>query len=493
MTQPDAVNSGVQLSDAEKREIANLQALGRDLATQLYVCLKTASFYDPRNDNFRKQISKFLDLLNVATDHESHLAITDVDGYLFLNDQRLKIKLDGYLAAKYLQSSFENLAVAGIEFSLKTEFEELEKVFAYIVRSDIKVRNADNLNAYFNELGIRNIKFIPALTMDDGREDEDDETERTSAKKTFFQALSVVQQVMGGFAQQKKRNTNFFKAKRAIHGIIDEIIKNESYMLELTVLRNYDQYTYKHSVNVSVFAVALGIRLGLSKARLAELGFAALFHDFGKTRIPIDLLNKPERFNTLDWSKMHEHPVYGAKALAQAFPMDSHTARAMIVAFEHHKNVDGTGYPYINRTRQVNLYSRIVALCDFFDALTSGRVYSKNPTPIDEVITQMIKQAKVKFDPYLLKVLINIIGIYPVGSILLLDTGELALVVANNVNDIYRPDVRILADTMGKKEQTYVVQLAEYDKENEKYIRNISHLVDPDKYGIDISQYILES
>jgi hypothetical protein len=105
----------------------------------------------------------------------------------------------------------------------------------------------------------------------------------------------------------------------------------------------------------------------------------------------------------------------------------------------------------------------------------------------------MIKQAKVKFDPYLLKVLINIIGIYPVGSILLLDTGELALVVANNVNDIYRPDVRILADTKGKKEQTFVVQLTEYDKENEKYVRNIAHLVDPEKYGIDISQYILES
>ena len=287
MTQPEAINSGVQLSDAEKREIANLQALGRDLATQLYVCLKTASFYDPRNDNFKKQISKFLDLLHVATDHESHLSITDVDGYLFLNDQRLKIKLDGYLAAKYLQSQFENLGVAGMEFSVKTELEELEKAFSQVVRSDLKVRNAENLNDYFRGLEIKNIKFIPSLTIDDCRDDDDDESERTSAKKTFFQALSVVQQVMGGFAQQKKRNTNFFKAKRAIHGIIDEIIKNESYMLELTVLRNYDQYTYKHSVNVSVFAVALGIRLGLSKARLAELGFAALFHDFGKTRIPV--------------------------------------------------------------------------------------------------------------------------------------------------------------------------------------------------------------
>jgi HD-GYP domain-containing protein (c-di-GMP phosphodiesterase class II) len=492
MTQPDTANSGIQLTGAEKREMANLQALGRDLVTQLYICMKTASFYDIQNANFKKQMRRLHELLYVAFDLEADISVTEADGYIFLNEQRLKVKLDGYLAFKYVQNFFRNLGVSGLRFSAETTLQELEKVFAKIVRSDTKNAGAEKLNDALFESGIKKITVIPALTLTETRDEENNENSRTKAKKTFFRAMNIVQQVMGGYKRQQRKNTGFFKAKRAIHGIVDEIIKNESYMLELTALRNYDQYTYKHSVNVSVFAIALGIRLGLDKARLAELGFAALFHDFGKTRIPIDLLNKPDNFDNTDWSKMQEHPVYGSKALAQSFPMDRHTARAMIVAFEHHKNLDGTGYPYINRTRTLNLFSRIVALCDYFDALTSGRTYRKEVLTVDQVIMQMIKQTTVKFDPYLLKVLIHIIGIYPVGSLLLLDTGELALVVQNNIDDLFRPDVKILADTVGKKKRPPVVQLVEYDRENDKFKRNVLHLVDPEKYGIDISEYILE-
>ena len=491
MTQPDVMHSGVQLSEAEKREIANLQALGRDLVTQLYICLKTASFYDIRNDNFKNQIHKFRELLRIASEHESSLSITSTEGYMFLNDQRLKIQLDGYLAAKYLQNHFRNLSIAGFEFSVNTTIEELTTAFSKMVRSDLSISGAEKLNAYFKKFEIKNIRFLPALDIDEP-EDELDESSRTKAKKTFFRAMHVIQQVMTGHKKQMRKNSGFFKAKRAIHAIVDEITKDESYMLELTALRNYDQYTYKHSVNVSVFAVALGIRLGLDKARLAELGFAALFHDFGKTRIPIDLLNKPDNFDSTDWSKMQEHPVYGAKLLAQSFPMDRHTARAMIVAFEHHKNLDGTGYPYINRARILNLFSRIVALCDYFDALTSGRSYRKEVLTVDQVIMQMIKQTDVKFDPYLLKVMIHIIGIYPVGSLLLLDTGELALVVRNNIDDLFRPDVKIIADTTGKRERPETVKLTEFNREKDKFRRNVLHLVDPEKYGIDISEYILE-
>ncbi|MBD3218070.1 MAG: HD domain-containing protein [candidate division Zixibacteria bacterium] len=492
MNQPDTANSSVQLTGAEKREIANLQALGRDLVTQLYICIKTASFYDIQNANFKKQMRKLHELLLVAFDLEPEVSVTETDGYIFLNEQRLKIKLEGYLAFKYIQNLFRKLGVSGVRVFADTTLDELKTAFSKMVRSEAENSGAEKLNDTFYEAGIKNITFIPALTLTETRDEDNAESSRTKAKKTFFRAMNIVQQVMGGYNRQQSKNTVFFKAKRAIHGIVDEIIKNESYMLELTALRNYDQYTYKHSVNVSVFAVAMGIRLGLDKVRLAELGFAALFHDFGKTRIPIDLLNKPDNFDNTDWSKMQEHPVYGSKALSQSFPMDRHTARAMIVAFEHHKNLDGTGYPYINRTRTLNLFSRIVALCDYFDALTSGRTYRKEVLTVDQVIMQMIKQTNVKFDPYLLKVLIHIIGIYPVGSLLLLDTGELALVVRNNIDDLFRPDVKILADTVGKKEHPPVVQLTEYDRQNDKFKRNIVHLVDPEKYGIDISEYILE-
>ena len=285
---------------------------------------------------------------------------------------------------------------------------------------------------------------------------EDDNSprdDRKKAKRTFFNAISVVQEILT--APSENRQLNLIRAKRAIHSLVDQLLNNERYLLELTALQKFDDYTYKHSVNVSIFAVALGLRLGFSKSQLSELGFAALFHDFGKTKIPIDLLNKPDGLNSSDWSQMQEHPVYGAKVIARSFPIDRYTARAVLVAFEHHKNLDGTGYPYINRTRPINLFSRIVAICDYFDALTSGRSYRKKTVPVDEVIMQMMKLSGVKFDPHLLKVMINIVGIYPSGSLLLLDTGELALVTANNPDDIFRPEVKIIADTQGRKDPRF--------------------------------------
>jgi HD-GYP domain-containing protein (c-di-GMP phosphodiesterase class II) len=487
---PNTPNMATELTDADKRALANQQALGRDLVTQLYICLKTASFYDPSNDNFRKQIYKFRDLLQIASEISARINITSVDGYLFMNEDRLKINLDGYLAAKFLQRQFEQLHVAGLDFSTNASMQDLTETMLEAVGTETVKIGAEALNAIFKKKGILSIKFIPSLKILDEEDESLQENDKLNAKQAFFRAIGVVQEVLTNYAQGRK--ANIVKAKRAVHSLVDQIIRNESYMLELTALKKHDQYTYKHSVNVSVFAVALGMRLGFGKSQLAELGFAALFHDFGKTKIPIDLLNKPDGLDSTDWSQMQEHPVYGAKALAQSFAIDRYASRAMLVAFEHHKNLDGTGYPYINRAKSLNLHSRIVALCDFFDALTSGRTYRKDSLPVDEVILKMIRQSNVKFDPYLLKVLINIIGVYPVGTLLLLDTGELALVKQNNPDDIFRPDVKIIADRNGKKVPAPVARLSSYDEKNKRYFRNVLHMVDPDRYHIDISQYILE-
>ncbi len=489
MSNTQAQQQSVQASDAEKRALANLQALGRDLATQLFVCFKTASFYDSGNSNYKKQIDKLHHLISVALDSDQELLLTSVEGYLFFNQQRLKINLDGYLAAKYLQENFEKWQISGLAFETGIEINSLSAAVFELIKGNDSQRGAEKLNSHFNERGISGVRFIEVQELVSSK-DEQPLDDKTGAKKSFFKAISVVQEVMTASVQG--RQIHLIKAKRAIHSLVDEIIKNESYLLELTALRNFDQYTYKHSVNVSVFAVALGLRLGFTKSQLAELGFAALFHDFGKTRIPIDLLNKPNGLDKADWSRMQEHPTFGARALAQSFSMDRYTGRAMLVAFEHHKNLDGTGYPYVNSERNLNLYSRIVAICDFFDALTSGRSYRKKALPVDEVILKMIQQTKVKFDPYLLKVFINIVGIYPVGSLLLLDTGELALVVQNNPEDLFRPEVKIIADRNGKKYPAPRTRLASYDDKNDRYFRNVLHLVDPDKYGIDISGYILE-
>jgi HD-GYP domain-containing protein (c-di-GMP phosphodiesterase class II) len=490
MNQVTPLTPMATLSDAEKKVLANQQALGRDLLTQLYVCLKTASFYDISNENFKKQLAKLADFLDIVFESKKEITATSVEGYLFFNEQRLKINLDGYLAAKYIQQQFDKLKVSGLAFKKPVTADELTAIILAIAASTPGAGGADRLNEALEAKNVRNVRFIATQHLVGEADESSEREERQNAKQTFFKAITVVQEMLT--APSKGRQISLIKAKRVIHSLVDSIIKNDSYLLELTALKSYDKYTFQHSVNVSIFSVALGLRLDLDKSRLAELGFAALFHDFGKTKIPLDLLNKPDNLNKSDWSLLQEHPVFGAKAIAHSFAMDRYTGRAILVAFEHHKNLDGTGYPYINRTREINLYSRIVSLCDVFDAMTSGRSYFKETVPVDRVILQMIKQTGVKFDPYLLKIMINILGIYPSGSLLLLDTGELALVVKNDPEDIFRPEVKIIADKKGKKMPAPKARLSSFDKARNRYFRNVVHLVDPSKYGIDISEYILE-
>jgi len=488
MTQSIPITKSDRYTSAEMKAMANLQALGRDLVTQFYICLKTAAFYDNNNTNYQKQLQKFSDLVDIALEKQAEFRLTSVEGYLFLNEQRLKINLDGYLSAKSLQKTFDRFKITGLIFKNGVDQLSLSFLITELVRNTNITIGAEELNKLFNSKNVSDIEFIPSLTIS-SEEDITPKDERKKAKRVFFNAINVVQDILTTPADN--RQLNLIRAKRAIHSLVDQLLKNERYLLELTALQKFDDYTYKHSVNVSIFSVALGLRLGFSKAQLSELGFAALFHDFGKTKIPLDLLNKPDGLNSSDWSQMQEHPVYGAKVIAQNFLMERYTARAILVAFEHHKNLDGTGYPYINRTCSLNLYSQIVSICDYFDALTSGRTYRKKSVPVDEVILQMMKLSNVKFDAHLLKVMINLVGIYPSGSLLLLDTGELALVTANNANDIFRPEVKIIADTRGKKNPPIRTHLSAFDSRQNRYFRNVLHLVDPTKYDIDISEYIL--
>ena len=169
---------------------------------------------------------------------------------------------------------------------------------------------------------------------------------------------------------------NIKKIKRVVQGIVDQILNEETSLIGLTTIRDYDEYTFTHSVNVCIFSVALGKRLGLSKVQLYDLGMAALFHDIGKSRVPQSILNKTGGLTDDEWRLIAAHPWLGVLALFQVRGAQELPYRAMIVAHEHHMKRDLTGYPRPIRARQLSVFSKIVAIADGFDAATSRRVVS---------------------------------------------------------------------------------------------------------------------
>ena len=161
--------------------------------------------------------------------------------------------------------------------------------------------------------------------------------------------------------------------------MVDLILEEEQLLIGMTSIKDYDEYTYNHSVNVSILSVALGQRIGLSKKALTELGIVALFHDIGKIEIPKEILNKSTNFTEQEWDIVKKHPSWGVRALLRMKKIDYSSIRAAITSFEHHMYSDLSGYPKPRQPLELDFYSKIVTLADNYDGMTSSRVYARIP------------------------------------------------------------------------------------------------------------------
>jgi HD-GYP domain-containing protein (c-di-GMP phosphodiesterase class II) len=278
-----------------------------------------------------------------------------------------------------------------------------------------------------------------------------------------------------------------------VQGIVDQILNDEVSLIGLTTIRDYDEYTFTHSVNVCIFSVALGRRLGLSKLQLYDLGMAALFHDIGKSRVPPEVLNKSGGLSDDEWRLIASHPWLGVLALFQLRGQQELPYRSMLVAHEHHMKVDQTGYPRPTRPRQLSMFSKIVAVADGFDAATSRRAYQTVPYTPAQVMAEMRDNPRRGMDPVVVKAFINLTGIYPVGTLVVLDTFEMGIVHAANPlpEMLSRPIVRIISDDRGNLlHPGTLVDLADKDAQD-AYLRTIIKTESPERYGIRVGDYFL--
>jgi HD-GYP domain-containing protein (c-di-GMP phosphodiesterase class II) len=262
----------------------------------------------------------------------------------------------------------------------------------------------------------------------------------------------------------------------------------------MTTLRDYDEYTFTHSVNVCIFSVVLGQKLGLTKLQLYELGLGALFHDIGKQRVDSDIVNKAASLSDVEWHEMQRHPTEGLLTLFSMRGLDDVPYRAMLIAYEHHMKRDLTGYPRNRRPRTPTLFSRIVSTTDGFDAATSKRSYQKQPWTADEVLREMRDNPKRGYDPLLVKAFTNVTGVFPVGTLAILDSHEMAVVTARNAdpNRVHQPHVKVISDSLGVTlTEPIAVDLSEIDAGTGRPRRTIIKTLDPDKYGIRVSDYFV--
>lgn len=259
-------------------------------------------------------------------------------------------------------------------------------------------------------------------------------------------------------------NSNPVELKNGIeniaHSIIDDIESNSNLMVDMYSLKSHDDYTFQHSVNVCVLAIVLGIKAGLNGIELSELATAAMLHDIGKMHIPFEILAKDSDLTDEEYEIVKSHTNEGFSFLLNDANVSPKIA---IVAYQHHEHDDGTGYPDGINGDKMHAYSKIVALIDSYDALTSDRVYRKRYKN-DEALRIIYHESEGKYDPNYLSLLKNCVARYPSGSLVKLKTGETAIVLRNNSEFLDQPVIKLLTDKDGNKlENSAEINISQID------------------------------
>ena len=486
--------------------------LGIQLVTQLNVLIKTSRIYERTNAALDKPVKAMLTLIKTMA-HDQPVTLRLQNDFLFLGDSHLKVNAQQMAVATSIIDALNALKIGGMTFSLTVESKDLREFAALFVSLDPDNKTIEDLR---NEITARG---IAGITLEEQRQLQVREETGTAGNEGFGAdggkgpgdrenaALKVQRKMnaksgyakvagsVGALTQSAREGgtISFKQAKRAIQNIIDLMADDEATVLGLTTLRCHDEYTHNHSVNVSLLSIALANRAGYPKGELADLGLGALFHDMGKATIPTEILNKPGEFTDDDWVAMRQHPTEGVLSLSKMRGIANLPGRMAAASFEHHMNLDFSGYPKLTVPWTISLTGRILTIADCYDAMTSSRVYRREPISPSKVLNMMFSKSGKAFDAVLLKLFVNCVGIIPIGSLVMLETSELAVVLkpAADKANAERPFVKVITDPQGNPvDHGREVDLTEKNETGD-FRHNIIRLIDNTKYKFDTSRYFV--
>jgi len=508
--------------------------LGIQLVTQLNVLIKTSRIYERTNAALDKPVDAMLTLIKtMAQDQPVTLRLQN--DFLFLGNSHLKVNAQQMAVATSIIDALNAWKIGGMTFSLTVESKDLREFAALFVSLDPDNKTIEDLQKEITARGIVGIELEeqrqlqirqgpgtagntgpgtagdtgpgtagstgpgtagstgPGTAGNTGPDGTGSTDLKVQRKMNAMNGYAKVAGTVGTLTQASREGgtASFKQAKRAIQNIIDLMVDDEAAVLGLTTLRCHDQYTHNHSVNVSLLSIALANRVGYPKVELADLGLAALFHDMGKSTIPMEVLNKPGEFTDDDWVAMRNHPTEGVLSLSKMRGITNLPGRMAAASFEHHMNQDFSGYPKLTVPWTISLTGRILTIADCYDAMTSSRVYRREPMSPSKVLNMMLSKSGKSFDPVLLKLFVNCVGIIPIGSLVMLETSELAVVLkpAEDKANGERPIVRVITDPQGNSvDHGREVDLTEKDETGD-FRHNVIRLIDNTEYKFDTSRY----
>ena len=434
-----------------------------DLVRRLAAAIRGAQLYAPGHPLVVRSVTALAEALSQIHAYSASLAIGIVGDDLVVGEIPVPHAAEnmGELMRRLQQAGVERIVV-----DRGVDVEELTRLVQALASAD--AAQVGSLT------GLRHIR-VGRLQVE--RRVDAPSGDAATFQRLYNDAVQVASQLWDGAQNEGKPDPN--TSRGIVDSLAEAVAQNRTALLALTALKDYDNYTFTHMVNVSILTMGQARGLGIEGALLREFGLSALMHDIGKVKTPTEILNKPDKLDDREFEIMKRHTVDGAEILRRTPEMPALTP---IVAFEHHLRLDGTGYPNGVVRGQLNLATMLCGVADVYDAMRSQRHYQE-AFPTDRILAVLQRNDGTQFDQNLVRRFAQLVGIYPAGNLVRLSTGEIAVVLKTYAPDPYRPRVRVLRGTDGTDlARPYEVNLWEVE---EGRAVSVQAPLDPVAYGID--------
>jgi HD-GYP domain-containing protein (c-di-GMP phosphodiesterase class II) len=419
--------SSKPLTGYEKADDAEVKALGGQFVCAFVRLVQMARIHEPGNRLVSEAAREFLDTGRRLLEGDSDLTLEAKHDRLFIQGRKLMLQKQNAIFIFSLLNHFKHLQIYGLK--LNQQFADTSQEQAYRLACRIlEAQTKSDPAAWFRtRLETDDCQWVEVIQppREDGEESASRDIGET-ARRIYSFAYNAIKEVNDRILHDQSPGMR--KPLRVVQDLTDLIFAEKAIMMGTTTIRDYDDYTFMHSVNVAILSVCLGHEIGLSRSSLVRLGLCGLFHDLGKVDIPLEIVNKPCSLSEGEYEEIKRHSLNSVRRIIKLEASPELIARLILPPFEHHLRYDLTGYPEVGWSRPISFFGRVIHICDVYDALTSSRVYRPVPFSPDQAMDLMFKGKGEDFDPVLLKWFVNMCGVLPVGTVVRFDSGELGLV-----------------------------------------------------------------
>lgn len=433
------------------------------LLTQLVAATKAVHLYPPEHPARTQPIKRIFDIISEIHKRYPAFFFGVQEGILVIQGEGV---VEGSPVIHECVDRLQERRIKRVELNRGMGIQDVQAVVELLSLDPQALQSFSHPQDFVNQRGARCTRI----------EEEEEDLEKR-ALKVYSDAKSYIVQLWS--EARLGRLPEGDRARSLVEELSQIMGKDRNALLGLTMLSDYDNYTFNHSVNVGVFSLTLANELNIPEKN--QIGLGGLLHDIGKTRLPLEIINKPGKLTGEEWNLMKLHPVYGAEMVREMNLKEIYE-----IVYEHHCGCNRQGYPLLETGRELDDGAMLVSVCDVYDSVTTLRPYQRQHTPQEGIQVLLKLKASGHLHSAYVDAFIKLLGIYPVGTTVRLNTGEIAVVVGVHREAEDRPRLKLIRDRRGNLLRIPV----DLDLYQEQEGRRIVGTLDPAILGINISDYI---